>query len=53
MGGMVNYMQEHLYNMLIPAKIEFEFSQSGLQENEKLKNGFPAERVSYFQGIHQ
>lgn len=40
MGGMIQYMQEHLHNMLIPANIDFELTHSGLDEQEKLDMNF-------------
>jgi ligand-binding sensor domain-containing protein/two-component sensor histidine kinase len=40
MGGMIQYMQEHLHNMLIPANIDFELSHTGLDEYEKLDMNF-------------
>jgi two-component sensor histidine kinase len=40
MGGMIQYMQEHLYNMLIPANIDFELRHTGLVESEKLHMNF-------------
>jgi ligand-binding sensor domain-containing protein/two-component sensor histidine kinase len=40
MGGMIQYMHEHLHNMLIPANIDFELTHTGLAENEKLHMNF-------------
>lgn len=40
MGGMINYMQEHLHNMLIPANIDFELNHTGLNDHERLDMNF-------------
>lgn len=40
MGGMIQYMQEHLHNMLMPANIDFELTHAGVAENEKLAMNF-------------
>jgi len=40
MGGMIQYMQEHLHNMLMPADIDFELTHAGLAEQEKLAMNF-------------
>src|SRR6185436_12599079 len=40
MGGMIQYMQEHLHNMLIPANIDFELRHANLADNEKLDMNF-------------
>jgi ligand-binding sensor domain-containing protein len=40
MGGMIQYMQEHLYNMLTHANIDFELKHSGFSEQEKLSMEF-------------
>jgi ligand-binding sensor domain-containing protein/two-component sensor histidine kinase len=40
MNGMIGYMQEHLYNMLTPANIDFELTHTGLTGNEKLRMNF-------------
>lgn len=40
MGGMIQYMQEHLYNMLSHANIDFELKHSGFSEQEKLTMEF-------------
>src|SRR5262249_2711494 len=39
-GGMIQYMQEHLYNMLTHANIDFELKHSGFSEQEKLSMEF-------------
>jgi ligand-binding sensor domain-containing protein len=40
MGGMIQYMQEHLHNMLTPANIDFELNHTGISDNEKLPMEF-------------
>ncbi|OQP61921.1 hypothetical protein A3860_29950 [Niastella vici] len=40
MGGMIQYMQEHLHNMLMPANIDFELNHTGFTEQEKLTMEF-------------
>jgi signal transduction histidine kinase len=40
MGGMIQYMQEHLHNMLMPANIDFELTHTGFSEQEKLAMNF-------------
>jgi signal transduction histidine kinase len=40
MGGMIQYMQEHLHNMLMPANIDFELTHTGFSEHEKLAMNF-------------
>ena len=40
MGGMLQYMQEHLHNMLMPANIDFELTHTGFAEQEKLAMNF-------------
>lgn len=40
MDGMIRYMQEHLYSMLIPANIDFELKHAGLDVHEKLEMNF-------------
>lgn len=40
MGGMIQYMQEHLHNMLSPANIDFELTHTGIVEQEKLSMEF-------------
>jgi signal transduction histidine kinase len=40
MGGMIQYMQEHLHNMLTPANIDFELKHSDLNDTEKLSMNF-------------
>jgi signal transduction histidine kinase len=40
MGGMIQYMQEHLHNMLMPANIDFELTHTGFAEQEKLAMNF-------------
>jgi signal transduction histidine kinase len=40
MGGMIQYMQEHLHNMLMPANVDFELTHTGFAEQEKLAMNF-------------
>jgi signal transduction histidine kinase/streptogramin lyase len=40
MLGMIQYMQEHLYNMLAPANIDFELTHTGIAEQERLTMNF-------------
>lgn len=40
MGGMIQYMQEHMYNMLTPANIDYELTHAGLTDSEKLDMNF-------------
>jgi anti-sigma regulatory factor (Ser/Thr protein kinase) len=40
MGGMIQYMQEHLHNMLMPANIDFELTHNGIAGQEKLAMNF-------------
>jgi two-component sensor histidine kinase len=40
MGGMIQYMQEHMYNMLTPANIDYELTHTGLMDGEKLDMNF-------------
>jgi streptogramin lyase len=40
MDGMIQYMQEHLHNMLMPANIDFELRHTGFSEQEKLAMNF-------------
>jgi ligand-binding sensor domain-containing protein/anti-sigma regulatory factor (Ser/Thr protein kinase) len=40
MGGMIQYMQEHLHNMLMPANIDFELTHNGIADQEKLAMNF-------------
>ena len=40
MLGMIQYMQEHLYNMLAPANIDFELTHTGVSDQEPLTMNF-------------
>lgn len=40
MLGMIQYMQEHLYNMLAPANIDFELTHAGVADQEPLTMNF-------------
>ena len=40
MLGMIQYMQEHLYNMLAPANIDFELAHAGIADQERLTMNF-------------
>ncbi|NII27573.1 hypothetical protein HB364_20995 [Pseudoflavitalea sp. X16] len=40
MDGMIQYMQEHLHNMLTPANIDFELNHTGITQQEKLTMEF-------------
>lgn len=40
MSGMIQYMQEHLHNMLTPANIDFELNHTGIAGSEKLSMEF-------------
>lgn len=40
MGGMIQYMQEHLHHMLIHANIDFELTHMGIAEQERLTMNF-------------
>ncbi|MBN9383727.1 MAG: hypothetical protein J0H74_23420 [Chitinophagaceae bacterium] len=40
MGGMIQYMQEHLHHMLMPANIDFELTHTGFAEQESLTMNF-------------
>ena len=40
MQGMIQYMKEHLYNMLAPANIDFELTHTGLADQEPLTMNF-------------
>ncbi len=40
MAGMTGHMRDHVHSVLAPADIDFEFTQSGLQEQEKLPADF-------------
>lgn len=39
-GGMVGHMRDHVYSVLTPADIDFRFTQTGLNEQEKLPADF-------------
>jgi signal transduction histidine kinase len=38
--GMISHMRDHVHSVLAPADIEFRFTQTGLQEQEKLPADF-------------
>lgn len=40
MLGMIEYMKEHLYNMLAPANIDFELTHTGVADQERLAMNF-------------
>lgn len=40
MGGMIQYMTEHLHNMLNPAGIDFQLVHDGINDNETLHMNF-------------
>lgn len=39
-AGLIDHMHEHIHTALVPANIEFVFTQQGLQEQEKLSAEF-------------
>jgi hypothetical protein len=38
--GLVDHIHEHTHQMLVPAKIEFEFNDNGLKGNDKMEMNF-------------
>ncbi len=40
MAGMISHMRDHVHSVLAPADIDFEFTQTDLQEQEKLPADF-------------